>query len=76
MKTAIHVLSQRGRLIGVWVPPPPPPADSRAPVATLHAGPGQKLHSVTVEIGDATFKTAKHVADFHAALRKQLKLKK
>ena len=76
MKTAIQVLSQRGRLVGVWVPPPAPPVDSRAPVAALRAGPGQKLHEVTVEIGDATFRTAKHVADFHAALRKQLKLKK
>ena len=76
MKTKIQVLSQRGRLVGVWVPPAAPPADPRAPVATLRAGPGQKLHDVTVEVTEATFKTAKHVGDFHAALRKQLKLKK
>jgi hypothetical protein len=76
MKTSIQVLSQRGRLIGVWVPPTNPPSDLRAPTAVLRAGPGQKIQNVTVEIGDATFKTAKHVADFHSALRKQLKLKK
>ena len=76
MKTKIQVLSQRGRLVGVWVPPVVPPDDPRAPSAILHAGPGQKLHDVTVEIGDATFRTSKHVADFHASLRKQLKLKK
>jgi hypothetical protein len=76
MKIDIQVLSQRGRLIGVWVPPVNASTDPRAPTAFLRAGPGQKLHDVTVEIGDATFRTAKQVADLHATLRKKLKLKK
>ena len=76
MKTNIQVLSQRGRLIGVWVPPTMPPTNSLAPIASLRAGPNQKLHEIAVEVTDASFRTAKHVSDFHAALRKRLKLRK
>ena len=76
MKIDIQVLSQRGRLVGVWVPPLNPPTDPRAPTAFLRPGPGQKLHEIVVEVADATFKHAKDVADLHATLRKRLKLKK
>ena len=76
MKTNIQVLSQRGRLIGVWVPPTAPPTNPLAPTAFLRAGPNQRLHEIAVELTDATFKSAKHVNDFHAALRKRLKLRK
>ena len=76
MKTRIQVLSQGGRLIGVWVPPVDPVTDPRAPRAALVAGPKQKLHEVAVEVADPTFKNAKHVADLHMTLRKRLKLKK
>lgn len=76
MKTNIQVLSQRGRLIGVWIPPTAPPTNSLAPIAFLRAGPNQKLQDVAVDITDATFKSARHVGDFHAALRKRLKLRK
>ena len=76
MKANIQVLSQRGRLIGVWVPPTTPPTDPLAPIAFLRAGPGQKLQGIAVEVTDATFKSAKHVSDFHAAVRKRLKLRK
>ena len=76
MKTNIQVLSQRGRLIGVWVPPAAPPTNPLAPIAFLRAGPNQKLQEVAVELTEATFRTAKHVNDFHAALRKRHKLRK
>jgi hypothetical protein len=76
MKTNIQVLSQGGRLIGVYIPPVNAGPDPRAPNAFLVAGPKQKIQEVAVEIDVAKLKTAKHVADFHAALRKQLKLKK
>ena len=76
MKTRIQVLSQGGRLIGVYVPPQVPPTDPRQPKAALVAGPKQKLHEVAVELSQASLKTAKHIDDFHAALRKLLKLKK
>ena len=76
MKTRIQVLSQGGRLIGVYVPPQVPPTDPRQPKAVLVAGPKQKLHEVAVEFNQASMRTTKHIEDFHAALRKQLKLKK
>jgi len=76
MKTKIQVLSQGGRLIGVYVPPVSPPSDPRTPRAALVAGPMQKLHEVAVEFSQGSIRTAKHIDDFHAALRKQLKLKK
>jgi len=76
MKTNIQVLSQRGRLIGVWIPPTTPPANSLAPAAFLRAGPGQRLHEVAIELTEASFRTAKQVNDFHSVLRKRLKLKK
>jgi hypothetical protein len=76
MKTRIQVLSQGGRLIGVYVPPQTLPTDPRQPKAALVAGPKQKLHEVAVEFSQASLRTTKHIDDFHAALRKQLKLKK
>jgi hypothetical protein len=76
MKTSIQVLSQGGRLIGVYVPPQNPPTDPRTPKAALIAGPRQKLHEVAVEFSHTTVRTPKHIDDFHAALRKQLRLKK
>ena len=76
MKTNIQVLSQGGRLIGVYIPPVNPGPDPRAPSAFLVAGPRQKLQEVAVEIDGARLKSAKHAADLHAAQRKQLKLKK
>lgn len=76
MKTKIQVLSQGGRLIGVYVPPVIPPSDPRTPRAALVAGPRQKLHEVAVEFSQSSMRTSKHIDDFHAALRKQLKLKK
>ena len=76
MTTKIQVLSQGGRLIGVHIPPSNPGTDPRAPAARLVAGPKQKLHEVAVDLDMAKLKDAKHVADFHVALRKRLKLKK
>jgi hypothetical protein len=76
MKTNIQVLSQRGRLIGVWIPPTTPPTNPLAPTAFLRAGPNQRLHEVAIELTEASFRTAKQASDFHAALRKKLKLRK
>ena len=76
MKTRIQVLSQGGRLIGVYVPPQNPPTDPRTPKAALVAGPRQKLHEVAVEFSQTAMRTRKHIDDFHAALRKQLRLRK
>jgi hypothetical protein len=78
MKTRIQVLSQGGRLIGVYVPPLNPPTDPRTPRAAMVAGPKQKLHEVAIEFefSRAALRTTKQIEDLHAVLRKQLRLKK
>jgi hypothetical protein len=72
--TRVQVVSQGGRLVGVYVPPVSPPADSKAPTARLVAGPGQKIKEIEIEIG--TLRRAKEVEAFHAVVRKKLKLRK
>jgi len=76
MKKTIQVISQGGRLVGVYVPPEFPPTDPNSPNAKLVAGPKQKLYEVAVEVTEASFRTAKHIEEFHAAVRKRLKLRK
>jgi len=70
----VSVISQGGKLVGVYIPPEPP-ADPRAPHAAIVAGPRQKIHALEVEVPQA-LKRAKEVDAFHAALRKKLKLRK
>ena len=67
----VSVLTQGGKVIGVYVPPAPP-ADSRAPTAFLVAGPKQKLFELQVEV-PAVLKRSKDIDAFHAAVRKKLK---
>ena len=67
----VSVLTQGGKVIGVYVPPAPP-TDSRAPVAFLVAGPKQKLFELQVEV-PAVLKRSKDIDAFHAAVRKKLK---
>jgi hypothetical protein len=67
----VSVLTQGGKVIGVYVPPAPP-TDSRAPVAYLVAGPKQKLFELQVEV-PAVLKRSKDIDAFHAAVRKKLK---
>ena len=74
MMKRVSVLTQGGKLIGVYVPPEPP-HDPKAPVAALRAGPKQKIVEATVDV-PAVLKEAKHVEAFHAAVRKKLKLRK
>ena len=76
MRTRIQVISQGGRLVGVYVPPVSPPSDPKAPAVYLRAGRGQKLWDVEVELTQATPKTSKEVDAFHAHVRKKLKLRK
>lgn len=75
MKTRIQVISQGGRLVGVYVPPVNPPSDPNAPTAYLRAGPRQKISEIEVEIAQAV-KTPKEIHAFHAQVRKRLKLRK
>ena len=70
----VSVITQGGKLVGVYVPPEPP-HDPKAPVAVLRAGPKQKLVEAMVDV-PAVLEEAKHVEAFHAAVRKKLKLRK
>ena len=75
MKAKIQVLSQAGKLIAVYVPPQDPPTDPKAPVAYIRAGKGQLIKELLIEAAQLPRK-AKDIPDFHAALRKKLKLRK
>jgi hypothetical protein len=70
----ISVLSQGGKLIGVYVPPEPP-TDSKAPLARLVAGPKQKLQEIMIDV-PGKLERHQDVEAFHAVVRKKLKLRK
>jgi hypothetical protein len=70
----VSVVTQGGKLVGVYVPPPSP-SDPKAPVVRLVAGPRQKIQEISIE---APARLARHeeVEAFHALVRKRLKLRK
>jgi hypothetical protein len=70
----VTVITQGGKLVGVYVPPEPP-RDPKAPVPVLVAGPRQKRVEAMLEV-PAVLKGSKHVEALHAAVRKKLKLRK
>lgn len=70
----ISVITQGGKLVGVYLPPEPP-SDPRAPVASPVAGPRQKIREVQVEV-PGVMARPKDVDAFHAAVRRKLKLRK
>jgi len=67
----VSVVTEGGKLVGVQIPPEPS-SDPRAPLATLVAGPKQKLFELQVEV-PAVLKSSKDIDAFHAAVRKKLK---
>ena len=71
MRQRVSVITQAGKVIGVFVPPPPA-TDPRAPIARVVAGPKQKLFELEVDV-PTLLKRSKDVDAFHAAVRKQLK---
>jgi hypothetical protein len=73
-RVRIQVVSQGGRLVGVYVPPVSPPTDSKAPGARLVAGPGQKIRDIEIEVGSLA--RQKEIDAFHAVVRKKLRLRK
>jgi hypothetical protein len=73
-RVRIQVVSQGGRLVGVYVPPVNPPTDSKGPNARLVAGPGQKIRDIEIEVGPLA--RQKEIDAFHAAVRKKLRLRK
>lgn len=69
----IHVISERGKLVGTFMPQPQP-ADHKAPTCTPIAGRGQKLHELEIENAEAYYKERRS-AELHKIVMKKLKLK-
>jgi hypothetical protein len=69
----IHVISQRGKLVGTYIPQPMP-TDPKSPVCTPIAGPGQKLHEVEIANAEAYYRERRS-AELHKLVQKKLKLK-
>jgi hypothetical protein len=76
MKTRVQVISQKGRLVGVYIPPTTPSPDPNAPIAYIRAGPGQVVNEISVELSTALPRTRKRIDALHAEVRKKLKLRK
>jgi hypothetical protein len=76
MKTRVQVISERGRLVGVYIPPATPAPDPNAPIAYVRPGKGQVINEIVVDVAPATLKTARQIDAFHSQVRKKLKLRK
>jgi hypothetical protein len=70
----IHVISERGRLVGTFIPQPLQPSDPRTPVCTPVARRGQKLHEIEVANAEAYY-SERRSAELHKIVKKKLKLK-
>jgi hypothetical protein len=69
----VTVISERGKLVGTWLPLQQPPT-AGAPLTTLVAGPGQKLHQIEVKDAELFHSRAKS-DELIKLVKKQLKLK-
>jgi len=70
----IHVISERGKLVGTFIPPQLQPSDPKTPQCTPIAGRGQKLHELEVPNADSYYKDRRS-AELHKIVKKKLKLK-
>ena len=70
----VHVISERGKLIGTFVPQPRQPSDPKTPICTPVAGHGQKLHELEIADADSYYRD-RRTADLHKIVKKKLKLK-
>ncbi|HEY6305743.1 MAG TPA: hypothetical protein VI488_04695 [Candidatus Angelobacter sp.] len=69
----IHVISQRGKLVGTWIPPQKA-LPTGGPVSAPGPGPGQRLHELEIE--DPESYQRKHaMAALHKIVKKRLRLK-
>lgn len=69
----VTVVSEKGKLVGTWIPPRQAPQPG-SPVTALVAGPGQKLHEIEVKDAEL-FHTRSKSEDLIKMVKKQLKLK-
>jgi hypothetical protein len=70
----IHVISERGKLVGTFIPQQPQPSDPKTPVCTPVARRGQKLHELDIENVESYYRERRS-AELHKIVKKKLKLK-
>jgi hypothetical protein len=70
----IHVISEKGKLMGTFIPQALQPSDPKTPVCTPAAGRGQKLHELEVANAEAYYRERRS-AELHKIVKKKLKLK-
>ncbi|MGF6973182.1 hypothetical protein QFZ94_001609 [Paraburkholderia sp. JPY465] len=68
----ISVISQKGRLVGTWIPPHN--ARSGVPISVPVAGPDQTLHEIDIEDPES-FVRRKALPELHKLVRQRLGLK-
>jgi len=66
----VIVLSEKGRLVGTWIPPRKQPGKTH-PGSTVIAGVGQTLHELEVEDAESAHETG----ELLKLVKKRLKLK-
>jgi hypothetical protein len=70
----ILVISERGKLVGTFLPQSLQPSDPKTPVCTPIAGKGQKLHEMEVANAEAYYRERRS-EELHKIVRRKLKLK-
>jgi len=70
----VHVISERGKLIGTFIPQPQMPSDPKTPICAPVAGRGQKLHELEIANADSYYRD-RRTAELHKIVKKKLKLK-
>jgi hypothetical protein len=69
----VHVISERGKLVGTFIPQPQP-ADPKGPICAPIAGRGQKLHEIEVANAEVYY-MERRSDELHKIVKKKLKLK-
>jgi hypothetical protein len=70
----VHVISARGKLVGIFIPQQVQPSDPKTPICTPIAGRGQKLHELEIDKAESYYKE-RRTAELHKIVKKKLKLK-
>jgi hypothetical protein len=70
----IHVISERGKLVGTFIPQQPQPSDPKTPTCTPVARRGQKLHELEIANADSYYRDHR-TGELHKIVKKKLKLK-
>jgi hypothetical protein len=70
----LHVISEKGKLVGTFIPQQPQPSDPKTPICTPVAGRGQKLHEIEISNAESYYKERRTV-ELHKIVKKKLKLK-